>query len=616
MSPASPDPREVPKPAPGSGSGPDHRPDSACGSGGREGQPADRSAPSPRQSPASTSPIDAVEPQALAADTEIELKLAADPAVLKRLFRSPPIAGHAIGKPKRRILDSVYWDTPDRRLAKRGMALRVRRSGKTFTQTLKAEDTRVVRGEWQAPVPGPAPDLSLVEAPAARERLGLVLPDELAPVFATRFARRSVDLRFPDGDGGVAVVEVALDEGVIAAGEAEAPIAELELELKAGRAVALWRLAAELHAIEPVRIETEAKSARGYRLASGERPRWAKAEKLVLDPADRLDTTMAEVFRHCLEHWAANEAAAADGTDPEGVHQMRVALRRLRSALILFKDAVPPDRLGTLKSETKWAADGLGPARDWDVFATELLPPIAAALPDATELAALAAAAAAERARGYERVRQTLADPRYTALVLAVGAFVDGAEWREPRVPAGEVPAGEGSTGEDPAGERGDAGAAARRALQAAPARDLADRLLARRHKTLLKKGRHFARLSSEARHEVRIAAKKLRYAAEFFRSLYKKKNAADYIRSLARLQDDLGHLNDMATARALLEGLRHGARPRGRAAAVDRAAGIVLGWYARAAEDAEPAMVADWRAFAQAAPFWKKPKKAPAETV
>ena len=129
MPPASPDPREAPKPAQGSGAGRD----GASGDGGGEG-PADGSAPSPGQARALASPPapDAAEPQALPADTEIELKLAADPAVLKRLFRSPPIARHATGKPKRRILDSVYWDTPDRRLAKRGMALRVRRSGTTF----------------------------------------------------------------------------------------------------------------------------------------------------------------------------------------------------------------------------------------------------------------------------------------------------------------------------------------------------------------------------------------------------------------------------------------------------------------------------------------------------
>jgi CHAD domain-containing protein len=134
----------------------------------------------------------------------------------------------------------------------------------------------------------------------------------------------------------------------------------------------------------------------------------------------------------------------------------------------------------------------------------------------------------------------------------------------------------------------------------------MADHLLAKRHKATLKKGRHFARLSPAARHEVRIACKKLRYAADFFRSLYKQKKASAYIRSLAALQDDLGHLNDVATAESLLARLRDNTPATGkRAVAVAHGAGLVLGWHARAAIDAEPRMVDDWRAFAAEKPFW-----------
>jgi CHAD domain-containing protein len=271
---------------------------------------------------------------------------------------------------------------------------------------------------------------------------------------------------------------------------------------------------------------------------------------------------------------------------------LRVALRRLRSALTLFGKVLPPETLAWLKAETKWAADGLGPARDWDVFCTEMLPPVAAALPDAEDLGVLAAAAEAERAAGADRVRATLADPRYATLVLALGRWIEERGWRGP------------DPGEDAAA------LAARLDVLDAPVVATADRLLAKRHKAMLKKGRHFARLSPAARHEVRIAAKKLRYAAEFFRSLYKPKKASAHIRSLAALQDDLGHLNDVATAGDLLARLRANAPTSGkRARAVAHGAGIVLGWYARAADAAEPDMIADWQAYADARPFWHKTK-------
>jgi CHAD domain-containing protein len=102
-----------------------------------------------------------------------------------------------------------------------------------------------------------------------------------------------------------------------------------------------------------------------------------------------VDKAVAVVFAACLKHWTANEAAALSGLDPEGIHEMRVALRRMRSALADFREIIPVAQVVWLKRETKWLITSLGVARDWDVFLSELLAPVEAARPKDTGLAEL-----------------------------------------------------------------------------------------------------------------------------------------------------------------------------------------------------------------------------------
>jgi len=562
--------------------------------------------------PAETAPGD---------DTEVELKLTADEPALKSIMAAAAITARAVGKPRTRQLESVYYDTPDLRLKRRRIALRVRRSGRSWIQTLKTDGDGVTRDEWEAPVAGAQPDLGAIAAPEARARLGLILPEELTAVFATRVTRRTrvieiggesadrprtvngtgtADASMAGGgmadgvaaNGGAAEaasaavpaarIEVAFDVGRVVAGEKEAPVAEIELELIHGPSSALWRLARELHDIAPLHVERSSKAARGYRLAGDAGPDWHKAGKLALDPGASVDDALTAILKHCFGHWMANEEAARDGSHPEGVHQMRVALRRLRSALTLYEPVLPAGRLAHLKAELKWVAGGLGPARDWDVFLDELVGPLDEPLPDeAPALAAVRDAAAGARAAGYERARAVIAEPRYTALVLELGEWIEGRGWRDDLARAADAES---------------------LAALATPMTELADRLLAKRHKKVLKLGRHFERLSPEARHRLRIACKKLRYAAEFWRSLYKRKKAQAFVGALAGLQDDLGHLNDVATARSLLAGLGE-ARPDD--AMLARGAGLVVAWHARGAAEAEPRLARDWRDFAESKPFW-----------
>ncbi len=516
-------------------------------------------------------------------DTEIELKLAVRPEDLPRL-RSAKALGPANGKAAPKALESTYFDTPDLRLAAAGLSLRVRKVGRSFIQTLKSAPeggtAALVRGEWEGPVPGPTPDLSALPEAAPREALAGLVEAGLKPVFTSDVKRT---LRVTSV--GASQVELALDVGEIRTPEgATLPVSELELELKSGTdPVALYDLALALHGEVPMRLETRTKSARGYALAAGTGPTWAKAGKLEISPADTVEQALAAIVRHCLGHMLANEAVALAGEQPEGIHQMRVALRRLRSAFSLFKGLIPADQAATLGPEVKWLADSFGPARDWDVFLESLLAPVEEAFPADPGLSALRQAALRCRHEGYEEAKAAIQSPRYTTLLLKLGAWVDGRGWRD-------QPVSEGSA----------------RLLQ--PILDLSGSLLDKRHKQGRKRGRHFARLDPEARHQLRIALKKLRYAAEFFRGLYDPKPVKRYLEDLAGLQEALGHLQDVATVEKLVGQVRDrlGAEaPLG----WEQGAGLVMGWHGRGLRDQEPAIVRDWEAFADTKPFWKGPK-------
>ena len=515
--------------------------------------------------------------------SEIELKLTADPSSLKALRRSPVLTRKA-GRASTRNLESVYYDTPDHRLHKRKLAFRVRKKGRQFIQTLKDEgDGMLQRGEWETPVRSLEPDLDALPNPDPRGRIGLVLPGELQPVFASRIRRTTRILSDEGEDGSPNEIEIAFDDGVVESNGQSVPVAELELELVQGSPESLYNLALELHELAPLKVELRSKSARGYTLAKGESPGWSKAQALKLKPGATVAHTLEAVIRNCMDHWLQNEAAAVAGDHPEGVHQMRVGLRRLRSAISLFANAIPAEQLGWLKEETKWVANSLGPARDWDVFLASLLAPVMAARPEDGSLAILKQAAEAARSAGYDQVHATVASPRYTRYLLRLGAWLEGEGWR-------------------------DGNASKITAWQNRPIVELADHLLSKRHKAVLKLGKGFEDLPTEQRHEVRIALKKLRYATEFFRSLYGKRRAKPYLQALAELQDTIGHLNDVSVADGLMDNLTATAQgPDPELGALQRAAGTVVGWHEHGVAVLEPKIVADWHEFAEAPPFWHK---------
>ncbi len=512
---------------------------------------------------------------------EVELKLTAEREQLNEAWASRLLATRAGGEAVRQ-LETVYYDTADQRLRRRGLALRVRKDGSRFIQTVKTEANGaaglITRGEFSCAVPSAKPDLKRIEDPELKRHMGLILAAELEPVFTTRVERRSRKLRRGGRNLPKAVIEIALDDGEVVTESGRRRLAELELELLEGAPEVLYDLARKLVGETPLALQTVTKSDWGYALARGETPKWVRAADPDF-PADiTLDRALDGIFRSCIRHWLANHAPVLEDDDPEGVHQLRVALRRLRSALSVFKSILPPEDAAWINQEARWLIQSLGPARDWDVFLTELMPPLQAARPDSGDLAVLTAAAEDARKLGYQRARKALRSGRYTAFVLDLERWTEAGGWHD----------GDGNGRFEE------------------PLSDYACRLLRKRHKRVLKEGRDFEHLSDEKRHELRITLKKLRYTCEFFASLYPKDKTRPYVRALKSLQDELGHLNDVVVAEDLLDSL-HGGGDGSNTAALRAAAGMVIGWYSSAIDASRPAMVRRWDEFAASDPFWTR---------
>lgn len=274
----------------------------------------------------------------------------------------------------------------------------------------------------------------------------------------------------------------------------------------------------------------------------------------------------------CLRHAEANRPAVLDG-QMEGVHQMRVAFRRLRSGLKIFRPLIPRAASAALVEHIRWLNSFLGPARDWDVFLEEGMAPMLAHFPRKRGLALFRAKAETLRQTHHRTLRETLADPRYQNLTGTLAEWLDNRAWRE---------------GLDDK----------RRARLAQPAMDFATSLLSRDHRRVAKRGEIFAELSTMERHTLRIRIKELRYALDFFAGLYSTPVVKPYLGALARLQDSLGVMNDIAVARRLLD--------EARLQTISAARQVIEGWYGCRLDIQEHAFPALWQAFIACEQPWK----------
>jgi inorganic triphosphatase YgiF len=479
---------------------------------------------------------------------EIELKLATDVETLALLSRHPAVVALVRGRARRARLVSRYYDTASSALHHTGVALRLRSEGQRWLQTVKGPGSVVAgvhqRAEFEWTLTRPRLDLTKLATTPWRDTFEKVAK-RLQPLFTTDVMRTSFSLAFEDGTRAT----LCLDQGSIIVKARRTPICEIELELVDGDVRRLTELGLRLAADLPLSVAHSSKADRGYALSGAFPMQPLRAQRVPLAHDATAAAALAAVGADCLRQIGGNAEAVAAGVDSEFVHQLRVGVRRLRSLFKFATAVAPPERIAPLAEELSWLGTTTGAARDWDVFVAETLASITPQL-ETTELrrALGRLKARATRLRVAQRgaIREAASSPRLTRLLLGLGMLF---------MEIGK----------------------SRAAHATAPARALADAELDRCDKRLAKRVRGLRHAPPAQRHRARIAAKKLRYAVEFFAPLYSRPRASDYIDALAKLQEALGKLNDLATAGRLVSELA----PKDASRESAEAVGVVRGWIA-----------------------------------
>ena len=511
---------------------------------------------------------------------EIELKLEVPESDLPSLTACSLLKGasHSAAKPV--SLVSVYFDTDELNLHQKGLSLRVRRVGRRHVQTIKQENpgnaALFARGEWEHDVATKQPDLDAARDTALAPLLNKKLRHTLKPVFATRVRRKVFQVRRGQSD-----IEISIDKGKIQAGLKSSPLCEVELELKQGQAADLFKLAKILAHEVPVQVAVKSKADRGYALLTAEKAAPVKAVPVAFAPESDVQHAFQIIARACLHQLVANRSLMLAG-DTEALHQMRVALRRLRAAISLFSDMLPEPQTEALKAELKWITGELGPAREFEILLRHVARTVGDRGGDKLGAAPVSRELRQKRADALARARTAVESLRFRDLALDTAAWIETGDWMHNPDDVASM-------------------------LRRRPFAAVAAEQLRRRSKKCLRSGKHLDALDPQHRHKLRIQAKKLRYAAEFFAPafLHKKsiRRRKDFVESLQQLQDALGELNDIAVNEKLLRRLggagRHGGRIRktfvGRLSAREEAR------ISPVLKEAERA----YSTFAKAKPFW-----------
>lgn len=510
--------------------------------------------------------MDALAGTALAtAEPPTALHLSLHPDDAAPIWRDAALAAWRAGRRPGRVAVSVAWhDTPDNALAGQGLVVTEQRAGGRAHWRIEGLYPAALTGSWAAAAPPPilteAPSRDAL-LPAVQQLLHLAAPPALAEV--GRFEGERRHLSDPDAGSALSVCAGTVQGG----GNATAAC---RVVLEGGAAAAFAQahaLAGSLRlAVPATTLAAQAAALRGAAIP----PRHLGAP--VLGASATVDDALAALIGQLADvllHWAPL-AGADRGAEP--VHQMRVALRRLRSALKLFSRPAPVEGV---QESLRTLARALGGARDWDVFLGGLGRAIAAAFPEERAIRRMLVQA--------ERQRRA----RYAELA----AVLNGAEFRRTLLRLAELAATRPWRGCDPANPE-------RAAALAGGVAGFGREALARRLRRVLRAGGGFSQRSLDDLHALRIQCKRLRYACELFAPAYPGQAAGRFMRRLAAVQERLGHLNDGAVAAGLLAELGGGA---GRATA----AGLVRGYTAAHEAQARERARRAWRRFRRTAPFW-----------
>jgi inorganic triphosphatase YgiF len=515
---------------------------------------------------------------------EIELKLDLPVHDLALLTASSLLKGanKSAAKPVSLNLVSVYFDTNRLKLREKGFSLRVRRIGRHHVQTVKQENNGnaalFARGEWEQEIHAKQPDLDAARDTALAPLLNKQLRGALKPVFQTRVHRKVFRI-----ETGESEVELSIDKGKVEAGRKSSPLCEVELELKRGEAADLFKLAKVLAHEVPVQLAVKSKADRGYALLTAEKAAPVKAMPVAFAPESNVQRAFQIIAKACLHQLIANQSLMLAG-DAEALHQMRVALRRLRAVISLFSDMLTDPQTEALENEFKWITGELGPAREFEVLLKHLARSVVDRKRDEPGTALVSRELRHKCKDALARARRAVESVRFRDLALDTAAWIETGDWTRNPNDAADM-------------------------LRQRPFVAVAAEQLRRQWKKILKRGKCLDTLVPQRRHKLRIQAKKLRYAAEFFAPAFARNKSRqrrqDFVESLQQLQDALGELNDIAVNEKLLKQLRdHGdphTKRHGREAFVGRPSGREEARIAPLLKQAERA----YAGFAKGKPFW-----------
>jgi triphosphatase len=470
-------------------------------------------------------------------------------------------------RPRARRQRSIYFDSPTGDLQRHGAVLRVRSVGRrhivTFKWSGKFSGGSFERGEIEAPLLSPKPDLACLGDEIAGLINSICQDQILQPVYETDVKRVTYLVHNGGSD-----IEVAFDQGRIIAGDRTLPICEMEMELKAGHPADLYHLGISMTEAFPVSLGCQSKSVRAALLLSGTQPAAVHAPR-IMAKAPNVDEAIGICLNNCISHFLSNWPAFQTGDRVRAVHQMRVAMRRMRSILGVFQRAFPCAEFVQFRQQAKLIAAALADARNWDVFIDLIAQGPLAAFPNDAGLPMLLIDAEKHRHAGYKTASAALAAAATSGFILSLQAFIAKHGWRN--------------------GPSGDS-----LPSLTAPSDIFFAQHLMRLHRSILKSGKNFDQMTPYHRHELRKEFKKLRYLVDFFRDLFDMRaNSKSYMEVVSMLQDQLGIFNDMSTADEMVAKLHIG----GDQTAI-RATGIVIGWCGRGAEADNSSLRKAWKKF------------------
>ncbi|WP_259780060.1 CYTH and CHAD domain-containing protein [Aestuariispira ectoiniformans] len=499
---------------------------------------------------------------------EIELKMTFAPEELKRFRGSSWLRRLTDAPAKRKRLFAHYFDTADLDLRAKKMSLRVRRENGDWVQTVKAKGARSgglqARLEFNVTRDKPTVDISVITSAEMRDKISaLINGRELAPVFTTDVWRTVRHLHYSESR-----IELAIDTGWIKSGDKREAVCEAELELLEGKGRDILALASEIHEKFDFQVGNGSKAARGYRLFRPDLLQPVFAAPLVLDGGMNAWEAAALAIAEGQSQLMDNEPVILADSDVEGLHQARIGLRRMMSALTLLKKHTPKEDRKALVQDLHWLQKVTGPARDWDVFLNETVEPLLSENPDNVALREFAGRVREWREAAHKAVVEALTSARYTDMLLQLESWL--------MQPA-----------------KGKRQKAKLKSVYKDPLIDL-------RADVMHVVPGDISVLTEEELHALRLDIKALRYAGEFFQALGPEKKTEKFLRACKKLQDCLGILNDIVVTDDLIKQLGKKKDP-----VIKESKALITVLHNARKADKLKNLDDCWKAFIEAKPYW-----------